>query len=120
MTAEERAETRMWTRRIDLQIVEPLTNGVRFAEGYEYIKDRLHLIPQAADDLKAIAQERLEWLDKQLEGKEYVCGDRFSLADIMLYCFLNFGVTVGQGINPDNKNIVTLYNKLDSLESASA
>ena len=38
----------------------------------------------------------------------------------MLYCFLNFGVTVGQGINPDNKNIVTLYNKLDSLESASA
>ena len=119
-TAEERAETKMWTRRIDLQIVEPLTNGFRFAEGYEFFKDRLHLIPQAADDLKAIAQERLEWLDKQLEGKQYICGDRFSLADIMLYCFLNFGTTVGQDINQENKNIVNLYNKLDSLESASA
>ena len=119
-TSEERAETKMWTRRIDLQIIEPLTNGFRFSEGYEFFKDRLHLIPQAADDLKAIAQERLEWLDEQLEGKQYICGDRFTLADIMLYCFLNFGATVGQSINKDNKNIASLYAKLDALESASA
>ena len=119
-TSEERAETKMWTRRIDLQIIEPLTNGFRFSEGYEFFKDRLHLIPQAADDLKAIAQERLEWLDEQLEGKQYICGDRFTLADIMLYCFLNFGATVGQSINQDNKNIASLYAKLDALESASA
>ena len=45
-----------------------------------------------------IAQERLQWLDKQLDGKEFICGDRFTLADIMLYCFLNFGVSVGQAI----------------------
>jgi glutathione S-transferase len=31
--ARERAETRMWTRRIDLNIVEPMVNGFRFAEG---------------------------------------------------------------------------------------
>ena len=106
---QERAETKMWTRRIDLQIIEPLTNGFRYAEGYDLFKDRLHLIPDAADDLKAIAQERLAWLDKQLEGKEFICGDRFSLADIMFYCFLHFGSTVGQSINPDNTNICLLY-----------
>ena len=119
-TAEERAETKMWVRRIDLQIIEPLTNGFRYSEGYDLFKDRLHLIPQAADDLKEIAQERLQWLDGQLEGKEYVCGDRLTLADIMLYCFLNFGTTVGQPIDQKNKNIVSLYSKLDSLDSASA
>ena len=119
-TPEQRAETKMWLRRIDLQIVEPLTNGFRFSEGYELFKDRLHLIPQASDDLKAIAQERLKWLDEQLEGKQYVCGDRLTLADIHLYCFLNFGATVGQAIDPSNKNIVDLYSRLDSLESASA
>ena len=110
----------MWVRRIDLQIIEPLTNGFRSAEGYEFFKERLHLIPQAADDLKAIAQERLAWLDQQLEGKEFICGDRLTLADIMLYCFLNFGATVGQPINEGNKNISALYAKLDSLDSASA
>ena len=117
---QERAETKMWTRRIDLQILEPLTNGFRYAEGYDLFKDRLHLIPDAANDLKAIAQERLTWLDKQLEGKEFICGDRFSLADIMFYCFLHFGSTVGQPINQDNTNIVSLYEKIGMRESASA
>src|ERR1700756_5064059 len=32
-TAEERAKTRMWTRRIDLNIVEPALAGFRYAEG---------------------------------------------------------------------------------------
>jgi glutathione S-transferase len=117
---QERAETKMWTRRIDLQILEPLTNGFRYAEGYDLFKDRLHLIPEAANDLKAIAQERLTWLDKQLEGKEFICGDRFSLADIMFYCFLHFGSTVGQSINQDNTNIVSLYEKIGMRESSSA
>ena len=117
---QERAETKMWTRRIDLQIIEPLTNGFRYAEGYDLFKDRLHLIPDAANDLKAIAQERLAWLDKQLEGKEFICGDRFSLADIMFYCFLHFGSTVGQSINPDNTNIVSLFEKIGGRESSSA
>ena len=119
-TSEARAETRMWTRRIDLQIVEPLTNGFRFSEGHDFFKDRLRLIPQAADDLKTLAQERITWLDGQIKDKEFICGDRFSLADIMFYCFLNFGTTVGQPLNEDNKNIVNLYNKIHSRPSASA
>ena len=50
-TPEERAETRMWVRRIDLNIVEPLANGFRFAEGLQLFKDRLTCIPHAADDV---------------------------------------------------------------------
>mgnify|MGYP001282842520 FL=1 len=119
-TPEARAETRMWTRRIDLQIVEPLTNGFRFSEGHDFFKDRLRLIPQAADDLKTLAQERLTWLDEQIDGKDFICGDRFSLADIMFYCFLNFGTTVGQPLNESNKNVVNLYNKIHNRPSASA
>ncbi len=119
-TSEARAETRMWTRRIDLQIVEPLTNGFRFSEGHDFFKDRLRLIPQAADDLKTLAQERITWLDGQIKDKQFICGDRFSLADIMFYCFLNFGTTVGQPLNEDNKNVVNLYNKIHSRPSASA
>ena len=72
------------------------------------------------DDLKMIAQERLQWLAKQLDGKEFICGDRFTLADIMLYCFLNFGASVGQAISEENKNISNLYSRLSELDSASA
>jgi hypothetical protein len=66
-TAEERAITRMWTRRIDLHVVEPMLNGFRAAEGFEIFKNRLRLLPQAADDLKTLAQERIAWLDGLME-----------------------------------------------------
>jgi glutathione S-transferase len=100
-TPEERAETRMWTRRIDLNIVEPLANGFRYAEGLALFKDRIRVIPQAADDLKALAQERLAWLDGLMDGNTWICGDRFTLADILLFAFLDFGRAVGQTIDPE-------------------
>jgi glutathione S-transferase len=99
-TPEERAKTRMWVRRIDLNILEPLTNGFRFAEGLQLFRNRIHVIPQAADDLKAIAREKLEWLDGLMQGNEWICGDSFSLADVLLFAFLDFGSTVGQPLDP--------------------
>ena len=38
-TPEERAECRMWTRRVDLNICEPLANGYRFGEGAEILRE---------------------------------------------------------------------------------
>jgi len=84
-TAEEKAETRMWLRRIDFNLEMPIFNGFRFGEGLEMFKPRLKVIPQAADDLKGIGRERTMWLDGILaDGRKYLCGDRFSCADIWL------------------------------------
>ena len=119
-TPEQRAETRMWMRRIDLGILEPLANGFRYAEGQPIFKDRMTLIPHAAADLKDLAQEKITWLDGLMEGKEFVCGERFSLADIMLFVFLEFGSQVGQPLNEANKNIGALYERIGSRSSAAA
>lgn len=119
-SAADRAVTRMWTRRIDLGIIETLTNGFRYSEGLPMFKDRMQTIPEAADGLKSIAQEKITWLDCQLEGKDYVCGDRFSLADIMLFCFLEFGGQVGQPLNEDNANIMAWYERVSGRASSSA
>ena len=118
--AEERALTRMWVRRIDLGIVENITAGFRYAEGAPIFKDRMTLIPNAAEDLKKIAQEKITWLDNLIAGKEFICGDRFSLADIMLFVFLEFGATVGQPLNEANKNITAWYERVSMRASTSA
>jgi glutathione S-transferase len=120
MTPEERAETRMWVRRIDLGILEPLTNGFRYGEGEPMFKDRMTLMTHAASDLKALAQEKITWLDDLINGKEFICGDRFTLADIMLFVFLEFGMTVGQPLNKDNKNICALFEKIAARPTAKA
>ena len=117
---DDRAVTRMWTRRIDLGILESLTNGFRYSEGLPLFKDRMQTIPEAADGLKSIAQEKISWLDGQLDGKDYVCGERFSLADIMLFCFLEFGGQVGQPLNEANTNIMAWYERVSGRASSNA
>lgn len=117
---EERALTRMWTRRISLNICEAMTTAFRGAEGHDFFKDRLRTFPNSAEDFKAQAKENLALLDKQIEGKEFICGNNFTLADIMLFCFLHFGSTVGQDIEPKLKNINTWFEKVGKRSSASA
>ena len=119
-TPEEKGETRMWTRRIDLNICEPMANGFRFSQGLPLFQNRIVTVPEAAEGLKKIAQDRIKWLDGQMAGKEYVCGKRFTLADILLYCFLDFGGQVGQPINPDYKNITAWFERVKARPSAKA
>ena len=119
-SAEEKAQTRMWVRRIDLGIAENLANGFRYSDGLPIFKDRMTTIPEAADALKGLAQEKITWLDGQLGDNEFVCGSRFSLADILLFCFLEFGVQVGQPLNESNKNIMALYERMAARPSSAA
>ena len=119
-TARERAEARMWTRRIDLNICEPMANGFRFSEGLKLFENRIRCIPSAAEGLKKIAQDKIEWLDGQMDGKPFVAGDKLTLADILLFCFLDFGAQVGQPLNPVNKNIVAHHAMMAARPSAAA
>ena len=118
--AQERAETRMWVRRLDLNIIEPMANGFRFSQGLKLFQNRIHCIPQAADDLKLTAQRNLTWLEGQMAGKTWICGDRFTLADIHLYCFLEFGAAVGQPLNPENSNVAAWFERAKARPSSAA
>ena len=118
--AAQRAETRMWTRRVDLHIAEPLLNGFRFAEGLKMFQTRVHCIPQAADDFKALAQEKLAWLDGQLAGREFLCGARLTLADILLFGMLDFGAGVGQPLNPALVNVNAHFARMKARPAALA
>jgi glutathione S-transferase len=119
-TPEERAETRMWTRRVDLNIVEPMGNGFRFSDGLKMFENRVHCIPAAAADLKAIAQEHLTWLDGLIAGRTYICGERLTLADILLFAFLDVFAGMRQPLNEANKNIMAWYGRMKARPSATA
>ena len=120
-TPEERANTRMWTRRVDLNICEPMANGFRFSEGLPLFKDRIYTAPEAANSLKAMAQNRLKWLDGQMgDGRTFVAGDKVSLADVLLYCFVDFGGQVGQPLNPEFQNLTAWFTRMKTRPSTAA
>ena len=119
-TPEEKAETRMWTRRVDLKVAEPMANGFRFGKGLKMFESRMRCVPHAADDLKAVAQDGLTWLDAQMAGKQFVAGDRFTLADVLLFSFVDFFAKVDQPLNESNKNVMAWYERVKARPSASA
>jgi glutathione S-transferase len=119
-TPEQRAECRMWTRRIDLNICEPLTNGYRFGEALKFFQKRIVCAPEASPGLKMIAANRLQWLNGQMAGKQFLCGDRFTLADMMLYSWLDFGNQIGQPLDPANTLIAAWFARVGERPSVGA
>ena len=120
-TPEERANTHMWTRRVDLNICEPLGNGFRYAEGLQIFESRMITIPEAANGLKRIAQAKLTWLDEQMsDRREFIAGASLSMADILLYSMMVFFAGVGQPLNPENTNVQAWFDRMAARPSAQA
>ena len=119
-TPEERAETRMWQRRIEIGITEHILNGFRFGEGIELFRPRMRVLPEASDGLKAIARDKLVWLDGVIGGRRYLAGDRFTLADIILFCALDFGGTVGQPLDRGLASVAAWFDRVAARPSALA
>ena len=118
-TAEERAATRMWTRRVDLKVCEPLANGFRFGEGLPMFQSRMRCLPDASPGLKLIAQDGIQWFEDNIKGP-WIAGDRFTLADILLFSFLDFGAVVGQPLDPKFTKINEWFSRVKARPSAAA
>lgn len=119
-TAEERAVTNMLVRRLDYDVVGPMTTAFRGSEGLPMFQNRLRCLPEAADGLKACARDGLAAFDALLAGKTWLAGDRFTLADILLYCLTEFGKMVGQPMPEDLANLAAWSARVAERPSASA
>lgn len=117
-TPEQRAQTRQWWRRVELNITEFIHNAFHYAEGLPRFESRIPVAPEAADGLKHIAQDRLRWLDSMLGDGPYLCGERFSASDIWLYVWLDFGQTVNQPFDHDLPKIGPWFERIAARPSA--
>jgi glutathione S-transferase len=118
---EKRAHVRMWTRRIDLGIVEPMVLGFRAEEGRALFEPRIPLVRrEAGSDLKAISRASLRWLESSWDDRTFVAGDDFSLADILLFCFLDFARAVGLTPLADCDRLAGWFERIAARESAAA
>lgn len=119
-TPEERAQTAMLVRRLDYDVVAPMTTGFRGSEGLPMFQSRMRCLPEAADGLKASARDGLAAFDALLKGKTWLAGERFTLADILLYCLTEFGRQVGQPTPDDLSHIKAWSERVAARPSATA
>jgi glutathione S-transferase len=52
--------------------------------------------------------------------KTYICGDRLTLADVLLFAFVDFFANIGQPLDPDLTNVGAWYARMKARPSAQA
>lgn len=119
-TPEARAQTRQWWRRVELNVTEFIHNAFHYAEGLPRFAPRIPVAPEAAAGLKRIAQDRLAWLDGLFGAGPWLCGERFTAADIWLYVWLDFGAGVNQPFDRTLPRIGPWFARVAARPSAAA
>ncbi len=60
----------------------------------------------------------MHFLDKHLEGREFIVGDHFTAADINALCTVDFNKVNKIGIQPEQTNLQAWYERISQRESA--
>jgi glutathione S-transferase len=98
-TAFERAETDMWIRRAETLLGTPV--GLAWQHDHPMTAALVAQIPAMGTAARVQAAAALGWFDGQLQGKSWLAGDRFTMADIALLSIVDFGRWIGIAAGDD-------------------
>ena len=118
LDAKDRALVEMWNRRMELEVFVPIAQV--FRNTHEFFKGRIEQVPAWGEACRRVAEKRLEWLDQELASREFVAGDRFTIADITALCGIDFGRITRTSIQPGQKNLERWHEKVSARPSAKA
>ena len=87
--AKEIAQVEMWNRRVEIHFFANVGNVFRHL--HPSMKElEVPQIPAWAEANKPRVYEFLELLDRELAAREFIAGDRYSVADITAQCAVDF------------------------------
>jgi glutathione S-transferase len=87
--AFERAIIEMWDRRMELLFSVPLMAWVRHGNPVMGAVER-NQNPEVASYNQGQAMRMAKWLNTELASREWIAGDRFTIADITAVCGMDF------------------------------
>jgi glutathione S-transferase len=117
--ALERAQVEMWNRRIELGLLMPVAQV--WIHGSPLTAKLVQQIPAAAGFNRAVVARYLGWLDREIDGREFLAGERYSVADITALCALDFATgLVGIAVDPALANLARWHEGVSSRPSAKA
>jgi glutathione S-transferase len=117
-TPKERAIARMWERRMELAVMGPMLGA--FRHGSPFFKGRIAQVAEYVEPCRAEAARRHVWLNEILGTRKFVAGDAYTIADITLFCTLDFGAKVGEKYDQGLANLVAWHERMSARPSATA
>ena len=117
-TPAERANARMWERRMELEVMYPMLSA--FRHGSPFFKGRITQVPEMVEPSRGAAAKRLAWVNDLLATREFVAGDQYTIADITLFCTIDFGAIVGENYDPSLVHLKRWHDQMKARPSAAA
>jgi glutathione S-transferase len=85
----EQAEIDRWNRRMELELFTPIGRTVQNTN--PIFQRRFKQFPEYGEVQRAVVHQRLERMDHELNGREFIASDRFTIADITALVAIDFG-----------------------------
>lgn len=117
--AFDKANVEMWQRRVEMELFMPIAHCFRHT--VEAVKP---LEPQQVKEWGELNRGRataaMRRLDKELAGRDFIAGPRYTIADITALCAIDFGKASGIAIPDDCANLKRWHQTVSQRPSAAA
>jgi len=116
----ERAQTEMWLRRSEFRLwnpmgqvwinADPRTAAVNPNQFHDF-----------GEHSKKIVASAMRWIDRDLsDGREFLAGPNYSMADIVLLCGIDFSKFINMDMPQDAMHLRAWHARVSARPSASA
>jgi glutathione S-transferase len=85
----EQANIERWNRRMELELFAAI--GRTLQNTSAIFQGRFKQFPEYGEAQRAVAYQRLERMDRELNGHQFIAGDRFTVADITALVAIDIG-----------------------------
>jgi glutathione S-transferase len=116
--ARDRALVEMWQRRMEFEIFGPITQV--FRNLHPFFAGRIPQVAEWGEVNRKAAEGRMAWLDTVLAEREFIAGDRYTIADITALCGIDFGRVSKIRIDPAQTHLARWHAAVSARPSAKA
>lgn len=117
--ALDKAQVDMWTRRVELRLMTPL--AMVWAHTHPFtarvVKPQY---TEFGESQKPRVTGAMKELDRELQGREWLDGDRYTIADIVLLTTIDFAAFVGVAMPDDLAELRDWHARASARPSAQA
>ena len=108
----------MWNRRVEMIAMSPV--GQVWVHTHRYTAAIPGRIAEWGEANRPRVADAFEFFDRNLENSEFLAGDAYSMADILLLTTVDFATFVGCGPGPENGALLRWHERVSARPSAGA
>ncbi|HSP98624.1 MAG TPA: glutathione S-transferase family protein [Candidatus Dormibacteraeota bacterium] len=116
--ARDRAVVEMWQRRMELELFIPVAQV--FRNSHPFFAGRIPQVAEWGEVSRKHAEATMAWLDRELAGREFIAGPRYTIADVTALCGIDFGRVSKIRIAPEHANLSRWHAAVSARPSARA